>query len=74
MLEAAPVGNEEIADWLELAILASGQKGNTNHKILKWASDWANLTELQTSSGLKLKDFMRDPNDIRFYKKINDQI
>jgi len=56
MLEASPAGNEEIADWLELAVLAFGQKGNTNHKILKWANDWANLTELQTSSGLKVME------------------
>jgi len=56
MFEAAPVGNEEIADWLELAILSFGQKGNTNHKILKWANDWANLTELQASSGLKVME------------------
>jgi hypothetical protein len=53
MLEAAPTGNEEIADWIELAILASGQKGNTTHKIQKWANDWANLSELQVASGLK---------------------
>jgi len=40
MLEASPSGNEEIADWLELAILAGGQKGNANHKIQGWANDW----------------------------------
>jgi hypothetical protein len=53
MLDASPSGNEEIADWIELAILAGGQKGNANHKIQSWASDWANLTELQVASGLK---------------------
>ena len=56
MLEAAPSGNEEIADWIELAILAGGQKGNTNHKIIAWANDWANLSELQVASGLKVME------------------
>lgn len=54
MLEASPTGNEEIADWIELAILASGNKGNTTHKIQKWANDWANLSELQVASGIKV--------------------
>jgi glycosyltransferase involved in cell wall biosynthesis len=31
---------------------------------------WDKTNTSQTSSGLKLKDFMRDPNDIRFYKKL----
>ena len=53
MLEASPTGNEEIADWIELAILASGHKGNTTHKIQTWANDWANLSELQVASGIK---------------------
>ena len=53
MLEASPTGNEEIADWIELAFLASGHKGNTTHKIQKWANDWANLSELQVASGIK---------------------
>lgn len=56
MLEASPTGNEEIADWIELAILASGQKGNTTHKIQKWANDWANLSELQVASGMKVME------------------
>lgn len=56
MLEASPTGNEEIADWIELAILASGNKGNTTHKIQKWASDWANLSELQVASGIKVME------------------
>ena len=56
MLEAAPSGNEEIADWIELAILAGGQKGYTNHKIQNWARDWANLSELQVASGLKVME------------------
>lgn len=53
MLESSPVGNEEIADWLEIAILAAGSKGNTNHKLHKWGLDWCNLSELQVSAGLK---------------------
>jgi hypothetical protein len=56
MLEASPTGNEEIADWIELVILASGHKGNTTHKIQKWAHDWANLSELQVASGLKVME------------------
>lgn len=53
MLESSPVGNEEIADWLEIAIVAGGSKGNTNHKLQKWGLDWCNLSELQVSAGLK---------------------
>ena len=53
MLESSPVGNEEIADWLEIVIVAGGSKGNTNHKLHKWGLDWCNLSELQVSAGLK---------------------
>ena len=56
MLEATPVGNEEIADWIELAVIAGGHKGNTNHKIQKLGSDWTNLNEVQISSGLKVME------------------
>ena len=56
MLEASPVGNEEIADWIEVVILAGGQKGTTNHQIEKWGSDWANLSAVQVSSGLKIME------------------
>ena len=59
MLEASPTGNEEIADWIELAILAGGNKGNTTHKIQKWANDWANLSELQVASGIKVMERRR---------------
>lgn len=54
MLDVAPVGNEEIADWLEIAIIASGQKGNTNHKLEEWASTLCGLSDHQVASGLKV--------------------
>jgi len=53
MLEGNPIGNEEIADWLEIAIISGGKKGNTNHQLHKWGMDWCNLSELQVSAGLK---------------------
>ena len=34
------------------------------------SNTWDKNNTTQTSSGLKLKDFMRDPNDIRFYKNL----
>jgi hypothetical protein len=54
MLDVAPIGNEEIADWLEIAIIASGQKGNTNHKLEEWASSLCGLAEHQVASALKV--------------------
>lgn len=54
MLEATPIGNEEIADWLEIAILSGGQIGNTNHLLEEWASDFCGLSTLQVASGLKV--------------------
>ena len=56
MLESSPIGNEEIADWLEIAIIAAREKGNTNHKLQKWGLDWCNLSELQISLGLKIME------------------
>ena len=56
MLEASPTGNEEIADWIELAILTRGKKGITTHEIEKLASEWAGLSELQVASGLKVME------------------
>ena len=53
MLDVTPVGNEEIADWLEIAIIAAGQKGNTNHKLEEWAMGLCGLSEHQVASGLK---------------------
>lgn len=54
MLDTTPVGNEEIADWLEIAIIASGQKGNTNHKLEEWASSLCGLADHQVASALKV--------------------
>ena len=54
MLDVEPVGNEEIADWLEIAIIASGQKGNTTHKLEGWASSLCGLSDYQVASGLKI--------------------
>ena len=56
MLESSPIGNEEIADWLEIAIIAAREKGDTNHKLQKWGLDWCNLSELQISLGLKIME------------------
>lgn len=72
MLEASPSGNEEIADWIELAILAGGQKGNTNHKIQGWGSDWANLSELQVASGLKVMERRSNLLGSRYPFQVND--
>ena len=54
MLDVTPAGNEEIADWLEIAIIASGQKGNTNHKLEEWASSLCGLSDHQVASALKI--------------------
>jgi hypothetical protein len=54
MLDVTPAGNEEIADWLEIAIIASGQKGNTTHKLEGWASSFCGLSEHQVASALKV--------------------
>jgi hypothetical protein len=54
MLDVTPTGNDEIADWLEIAIIASGQKGNTNHKLEEWASSFCGLAEHQVASALKV--------------------
>ena len=54
MLDVAPAGNDEIADWLEIAIIASGQKGNTNHKLEEWARNFCGLAEHQVASALKV--------------------
>ena len=54
MLDVNPVGNEEIADWLEIAIIASGQKGNTNHKLEEWASTLCGLSDHQVASALNI--------------------
>lgn len=54
MLDVTPVGNEEIADWLEIAMIASGQKGNTNHKLEEWASSLCGLSDHQVASALKI--------------------
>ena len=54
MLDVIPVGNEEIADWLEIAIIASGQKGNTNHKLEQWANHLCGLSDFQVAAGLKI--------------------
>lgn len=54
MLDVTPAGNEEIADWLEIAIIASGQKGNTNHKLEEWARSFCGLAEHQVASALKV--------------------
>jgi hypothetical protein len=54
MLDVAPVGNEEIADWLEIAIIASDQKGNTNHKLEDWAASLCGLSDHQVASALKV--------------------
>jgi hypothetical protein len=54
MLDVIPVGNEEIADWLEIAIIASGQKGNTNHKLEEWANSLCGLSDFQVAAGLKI--------------------
>lgn len=72
MLEAAPSGNEEIADWIELAILAGGQKGITNHKITAWANDWANLSELQVASGLKVMERRSNLLGAKYPFAVND--
>lgn len=53
MIEASPIGNEEIADWLECLVLSLGSKVNPTHKLVDLSRDWANLSELQVSSGLK---------------------
>jgi hypothetical protein len=54
MLEATPVGNEEIADWIEIAILSGGHRGNTNHQLEIWANDFCGLSPLQVAGGLKV--------------------
>jgi hypothetical protein len=54
MLDVSPVGNEEIADWLEIAIISSGQKGNTNHKLEDWASSLCGLSDFQVAAALKI--------------------
>lgn len=72
MLEASPTGNEEIADWIELAILAGGNKGNTTHKIQKWANDWANLSELQVASGIKVMERRRGLLGPKYPFEVND--
>lgn len=54
MFDVTPVGNEEIADWLEIAIIASGQKGNTNHKLEEWANSLCGLSDHQVASALKI--------------------
>ncbi len=72
MLEATPVGNEEIADWIELVIIAGGQKGNTNHKIQKLGLDWANLNEVQISSGLKVMERRQSLLQDKYPFAVND--
>jgi predicted site-specific integrase-resolvase len=54
MLDVNPVGNEEIADWLELAIIASGEKGNTIHKLNEWASSLCGLSDHQVALALNV--------------------
>ena len=54
MLDVIPVGNEEIADWLEIAIIAAGEKGNTNHKLDEWAGSLCGLSNLQVASALRI--------------------
>jgi hypothetical protein len=54
MLDVQPVGNEEIADWLEIAVIANGSKGNTLHKLEQWASELCQLSQVQVSSGLSV--------------------
>lgn len=54
MLDVVPVGNEEIADWLEIAIISSGKKGNTNHALEGWAHDLCGLSPVQVSSAINV--------------------
>lgn len=52
MLDVQPIGNEEIADWLEIAIIAQGSRGNPIHRLEQWASEMCQLSQVQVSSGL----------------------
>jgi hypothetical protein len=56
MLDVQPSGNEEIADWLEIAIISGGNKGNTIHKLETWANDLCQLSPVQVASGLAVME------------------
>ena len=45
ILDANPVGNDEIADWIELFIIYSGQKGFSTQKLADEAKEILNLEE-----------------------------
>lgn len=53
MIEAQPIGTEEIADWIELVCLANPKSASTLQQIHVWASDWCQLSEIQVALALE---------------------
>jgi hypothetical protein len=45
MIEATPSTSDEIADWIELVVLANDKKGTPLQQIQAWAKEWCHLEE-----------------------------